>query len=148
MSILPNLLFVVLLVVGVGFFAKNFRQLIRNIKLGQDVDRTDSPKARLKNMLLVAFGQKKMFKRPIPAILHFALYAAFIITQIELIEIIIDGVSGSHRIFKPLLGGFYTFIISFIEVLSVLALVATVIFLYRRNMLKLPRLNKKELDRK
>lgn len=145
MSILPNILFVVLLVVGVGFFAKNFKQLIRNIKLGQDVDRTDNPKARLKNMLLVAFGQKKMFKRPIPAILHFALYAAFIITQIELIEIIIDGVTGSHRIFKPLLGGFYTFIISFIEVLSVLALVATVIFLYRRNMLKLPRLNKKEL---
>ncbi len=96
-------------------------------------------------MALVAFGQKKMFARPIPAILHFALYAAFVITQIELLEILVDGLFGTHRFFKPSLGGFYTFLISFIEILSVLALTATVLFLSRRNLLKLPRLNMKEL---
>ncbi len=145
MSIIPNIIFILLLGVGVGFFVKNVKFLIRNIKLGKPVDRTDNPKARLRNMLLVAFGQKKMFKRPIPALLHFAIYAAFIITQIELIEILIDGIFGTHRFFKPSLGGFYTFIISFIEILSVLALIATITFLSRRNLLKLPRLNKAEL---
>jgi heterodisulfide reductase subunit C len=96
-------------------------------------------------MLLVALGQKKMFTRPIPALLHLALYASFVITQIELIEILVDGMSGSHRFFQNSLGGFYTFVISFIEVLSVLAFIGTVAFLARRNMLKLPRLNMKEL---
>jgi heterodisulfide reductase subunit C len=86
-----------------------------------------------------------MFARPISAILHFALYLAFIITQIELLEIIIDGVFGTHRFFKPSLGGFYTFLISFIEILSLLALVATIVFLLRRNLLKLPRFNKAEM---
>jgi heterodisulfide reductase subunit C len=145
MNIIPNIIFVVLLVLGVGFFVKNIKLLIRNIRLGKSVDRTDKPQERMKNMLLVAFGQKKMFKRPIPALLHFAIYGAFMITQIELIEIIVDGIAGTHRVFKPYLGGFYTFIISFIEILSVLALTATIIFLSRRNLLKLPRLNKKEL---
>jgi heterodisulfide reductase subunit C len=86
-----------------------------------------------------------MFTRPIPALLHLALYASFVITQIELIEILVDGLSGSHRFFQDGLGGFYTFMISFIEVLSVLAFIGTVAFLARRNMLKLPRLNMKEL---
>lgn len=145
MHIISSILFVVLFGAGVGLFAKNIKKLIRNIKLGQQVNRTDRPNERLKNMLLVAFGQKKMFARPIPAILHFLIYLAFIITQIELIEIIIDGVTGSHRIFKEPLGGFYTFMISLIEILSVGALVATIAFLSRRNLLKLPRLNMKEL---
>src|SRR5690606_15588033 len=145
MSIISSIIFGLLLILGVGFFVKNIKQLIRNIKLGRDVNRTDNPQARFKNMLLVAFGQKKMFKKPVPALLHFAIYAAFIITQIELIEILIDGISGTHRFFKPHLGGFYTFVISFIEVLSVCALIATVIFLFRRNLLKLPRLNMTEL---
>jgi heterodisulfide reductase subunit C len=96
-------------------------------------------------MAMIALGQKKMFARPISAILHFALYLAFIITQIELLEIIIDGVFGTHRFFKPSLGGFYTFLISFIEILSLLALVATIVFLLRRNLLKLPRFNKAEM---
>jgi heterodisulfide reductase subunit C len=110
------------------------------------VVRNDNPKERWRTMLLVAFGQKKMFQRPIPALLHFAIYAAFIITQIELIEIFVDGVTGSHRIFRPALGGFYTFIISFIEILSVLAFIATFAFLARRNMLKVPRLVMSELN--
>jgi len=145
MNVLSNIIFALILLIGVGFFVKNVSHLIRNIQLGQPTNRTDNPKARLKNMLLVAFGQKKMFKRPIPALLHFALYLAFIITQIELIEIITDGLFGTHRFFKPLLSSFYTFVISFIEILSVLALFATFTFLYRRNLLKLPRLNKQEL---
>jgi heterodisulfide reductase subunit C len=96
-------------------------------------------------MVLVALGQKKMFTRPIPALLHLTLYVAFVITQIELIEIIVDGISGNHRFFAPALGSFYTFMISFIEVLSVLALIGTIAFLARRNLLKLPRLTMKEL---
>ena len=138
-------MFILILTVGIGYFAFNVKKLIRNIKLGRKVNRSDKPSERLKNMTLVAFGQQKMFKRPIPAILHFALYFAFVITQIELIEIIIDGVFGTHRFFKDVLGGFYTFIISLIEILSFLALVATIAFLSRRNLLKLPRFNMKEM---
>jgi heterodisulfide reductase subunit C len=145
MSFLPNIIFAIVLIVGVGFFLKNAKKIMRNIKLGQDVNRTDNSGARWRNMALIALGQKKMFTRPIPAILHFALYAAFVITQIELLEIIIDGFFGTHRFFKSGLGGFYTFLISFIEILSVLALIATVAFLLRRNLLKLPRLNMAEL---
>lgn len=145
MSFLENILFVIILVIGGGYFAINVKKLIRNIKLGRAVDRSDNPSARLKNMTLVAFGQQKMFKRPIPAILHFALYFAFVITQIELIEIIIDGIFGTHRFFKTGLGGFYTFMISLIEILSLTALVATIAFLARRNLLKLPRFTMKEM---
>ena len=139
------LIFALLLFLGFGFFTKNALQIRSNILLGRDLDRKNNSAERWKTMLLVAFGQKKMFARPIPALLHFAIYAAFVITQIELIEIIVDGLSGNHRIFKDALGGFYTFTISFIEILSVLALVATIIFLARRNLLKLPRLTMSEL---
>lgn len=113
--------------------------------MGRAIDRSDNKSERWKTMALVAFGQKKMFTRPIPALLHLALYAAFVITQIELIEIITDGITNGHRTFEEALGGFYTFMISFIEVLSLLAFIATVAFLARRNLLKLPRLNMKEL---
>jgi heterodisulfide reductase subunit C len=142
---IDNLLFAITLALGIGFFAKNVKKLIRNINLGQKVNRSDNASERWKNMAMIALGQKKMFARPISAILHFALYLAFIITQIELLEIIIDGVFGTHRFFKPSLGGFYTFLISFIEILSLLALVATIVFLLRRNLLKLPRFNKAEM---
>lgn len=145
MHILSSIIFIALTIAGFGFFTLNAKKIYRNIKLGQSVNRTDRPAERWKNMLLVAFGQKKMFTRPIPALLHFAIYAAFMITQIELIEIFIDGIFGTHRIFKESLGGFYTFMISLIEILSVAALTATIIFLSRRNLLKLPRLNMKEL---
>lgn len=139
------ILFAILLSAGVGFFAYNAWKVRYNILLGQDIDRSDRKGERIKTMLLVAFGQKKMFSRPIPALLHLALYVAFIITQIELIEIAIDGLSGNHRFFYFKLGGFYTFMISFIEVLSVLAFLATLAFLARRNLLKLPRFTMKEL---
>ncbi|MEY2867636.1 MAG: hypothetical protein RIR01_14 [Bacteroidota bacterium] len=145
MSYLDNILFAIVLVFGIGYFTKNIKKIIRNIRLGHNVDRSDNVSARWRNMSLVALGQKKMFTRPIPALLHFMLYAAFVITQIELLEIIVDGLFGTHRFFKTSLGGFYTFLISFIEILSLLALIATMAFLIRRNLLKLPRLNKAEL---
>lgn len=143
---ISTILFLILLIGGFGFFGWNVLKVRSNIRLGRDIERTDNKKERWKTMLLVAFGQKKMFTRPIPALLHFAIYAAFVITQIELIEIIVDGVFGTHRFFHESLGGFYTFIISFIEILSVLALIATIAFLSRRNLLKLPRLNMKEMN--
>jgi len=139
------IIFSILVVGGFYWFSKNVMQVRSNILLGREIDRTDNASERWKTMLLVAFGQKKMFTRPIPALLHLCLYVAFIITQIELIEILADGFSGSHRLFRSSLGGFYTFMISFIEILSVLAFIATVFFLSRRNLLKLPRLNMKEL---
>jgi len=139
------ILFAILFSAGVGFFAYNAWKVRYNILLGQDIERSERKGERLKTMLLVAFGQKKMFSRPIPALLHLALYVAFVITQIELIEIAIDGLSGNHRFFYFKLGGFYTFMISFIEILSVLAFVATLAFLARRNLLKLPRFTMREL---
>lgn len=142
---IASILFGVLLLVGIGFFSFNVLKIRSNILLGRDVNRTDKSSERWKTMLLVAFGQKKMFQRPLPALLHFAIYAAFVITQIELIEIFIDGLAHSHRIFRPSLGGFYTFMISFIEILSVLAFIATIAFLSRRNLIKLPRLNMAEM---
>ena len=113
--------------------------------MGRSINRSDKPLTRLKTMALVALGQKKMFTRPIAAFLHLALYVAFVITQIELVEIIADGFSGQHRMFYFSLGSFYVFMVSFIEILTVLAFIATVAFLWRRNMLSIPRFNKTEL---
>jgi heterodisulfide reductase subunit C len=142
---ISTIIFGLLLIGGFGFFTYNVMKVRSNILLGRDIIRTDNSAERWKTMILVALGQKKMFARPIPALLHLALYAAFVITQIELIEIIVDGLAGSHRVFRDSLGGFYTFMVSFIEILSVLAFIATIAFLARRNILKLPRLNMKEL---
>ena len=137
--------FSLLVIVGFGFFGYNIWKVRSNILLGRDVNRSDNFWTRLKLMTLVAFGQKKMFSKPIPAFLHLALYFAFVITQIELIETLADGLSGGHRSLSASLGGFYTFMISFIEILSVLAFIATIAFLARRNMLKVPRLRMSEL---
>lgn len=140
-----SILFVVLFLGAMTFFALQVKRIAGNIRMGKPVNRTDNFSERLKIMTLVAFGQKKMFQRPIPALLHFFIYAAFLITQIELIEIIVDGVSGSHRAFMGSLGGFYTFMISLIEILSALALIATFSFLARRNLLKIPRFHMSEM---
>jgi heterodisulfide reductase subunit C len=134
---------------GSVFFVayRQFKRVYDNIRLGSaDIQDTGDSSTRLRNMVLVAFGQQKMFKKWIPAVLHLFIYVAFLFTQIELIEIIIDGVFGVHRFFAPFLGGLYTLIISSIELLSVLAFIATLAFLYRRNMLKVPRLVKSELN--
>ncbi len=138
-------IFISLFLFSFGLFIFNLYRIRKNILLGRSINRSDKPLTRLKTMTLVALGQKKMFTRPIAAFLHLALYVSFVITQIELVEIIADGFSGQHRMFYFSLGDFYVFIISFIEILTVLALVATVAFLWRRNMLSLPRFNKKEL---
>lgn len=139
------IIFSVMLLGGFGWFTVNMLKIRSNILLGRDVNRTDKPAERWRVMALVALGQKKMFARPIPALLHLGIYVAFVITQVELIEIIVDGISGSHRIFMSSLGGFYTFVISIIEVLSVAALLATLAFLTRRNILRLRRFHKPEM---
>ena len=139
------ILFLIISICGIGFFSYNIWKVRYNIKLGQKINRSDKRGERLKTMFLVAFGQGKMFSRPVPALLHLCLYVAFVITQIELIEIFADGISGKHRVFSSSLGAMYTFTISFIEILSVAAFFATIIFLARRNLLKLPRLNMKEM---
>ena len=143
---MQQIIFIVLTGI-VSFFAyKKFRQIYQNILLGKSSDMFGDTAQRWQNVIFVAFGQKKMFKNWIPAIFHLFIYVAFLFTQVELIEIIIVGVFGVHRFFAPFLGGLYTLIISSIEVLSLLALVATFVFLYRRNLLKVPRLVKSELN--
>ncbi len=125
---------------------KKFMGIRRNIFLGKDEDLGGEEGKRWKNVALVAFGQKKMFKRWIPAVFHFFIYAAFLMTQVELIEIFIDGFFGVHRFFAPYIGILYPIIISVIEILSVLAFVATFAFLARRNLLKIPRFHKSEMS--
>ena len=142
---LSQIVFVLISVAAFGYFGYQVNNIRKNIQLGRPDDRSGNTGARLQKMLLVAFGQQKMFKRWLPATLHFFIYAAFLITQIELIEIIFDGLVGTHRVSRPLLGGFYTFVVSFIEILSVLAFVATIVFLARRNLLKIPRFHKDEM---
>ena len=136
-----------LLVAGTAFFiaGKQFMTIRRNILLGQDETINDNPSARWKNVALIAFGQKKMFARFTPAIFHLFIYVAFLFTQIELIEILVDGSFGVHHFFAPYLGGFYTVLISTIEILSFLAFVGTIVFLSRRNIVKLARFQKPEM---
>src|ERR1035437_7564265 len=143
---ISTIIFIILVTAGTVFFTINAFKVKRNIYLGKELNRKDNSSERWKIMTLVALGQKKMFARPIPAFLHLFLYVSFVITQIELIEIFTDGILGSHRILRPSLGGFYTLIISFIEILSVLTFFATIAFLSRRNLLRVPRLVKSELN--
>lgn len=142
---LQTLFFLILLAVTGWLAWKGYRRVWQNIHLGKPEPIGGNTADRWRNVLLVAFGQQKMFKLTLPAVLHLFIYVAFVITQIELIEIFVDGLTGHHRFFAPYLGGFYTFVISFIEILSVLAFIATIIFLARRNLLRLPRFNKPEL---
>lgn len=141
MEYLPQILFIIVIGVATWLIAKRISFIRRNIKLGQPQDRTDQKDQRLRNMLLVAFGQKKMFKRPIPAILHFILYAGFLIINLEVLEFVIDGLFGTHRFFATLIGGegFYTVALNFFEFLAVLVLLSCVVFLIRRNVLGVKR---------
>jgi len=145
MSILPNILFAVLLIVGIGYFAKNVKKLIRNIKLGQDVNRSDNPSERWKNMAMIALGQSKMVKRPIAGFLHIIVYVGFVIINIEVIEIIIDGLFGTHRVLS-FMGGFYDVLIGSFEVLALLVLIAVFAFWIRRNVMKIQRFLKPEME--
>ena len=143
---MQQLIFILVASAAFGFAYKQFARLRRNILLGKDEEITGDVGERWKNVALIAFGQKKMFKNWIPAVFHFFIYVAFLFTQVELIEIIIDGVFGVHRFFAPILGMLYTLIINTIEILSLLAFVATFVFLYRRNIMKIARFQKPELE--
>jgi heterodisulfide reductase subunit C len=143
---IANILFVLLLIAGVGLFTKKIRSVIRNIKLGQDIDLSDRPMERLQTMIRVALGQSKMGSRPVAAFFHVILYVGFIIINIEVIEIIIDGVFGTHRVLS-FLGSFYNFLIGSFEYLAFLVLVACFVFLSRRNILKLKRFHMKEMTK-
>ncbi|HQE11429.1 MAG TPA: (Fe-S)-binding protein [Flavipsychrobacter sp.] len=146
MMIVQQIIFVIVAVAAGYFFAKKVGEVRRNILLGREEDLTDQSDKRWKNMLLLALGQKKMFKKPIPAILHLFVYVGFILINIEVLEILIDGTLGTTRVLREPLGGFYDFLIGFFEVLAVLTLVAVISFLIRRNVLKVGRLNMAELD--
>ncbi|WP_394775369.1 4Fe-4S dicluster domain-containing protein [Flavobacterium sp.] len=139
MSYLDNILFAILLIAGFGFFATSVKKIIRNINLGVDVDRKDNPKARWANMALIALGQSKMVKRPVAGVLHIVVYLGFIIINIELLEIIIDGLFGTHRIFAPYLGVVYNILIASFEILALLVLAAVSVFWIRRNVIRLKR---------
>ena len=146
MQFLPNVIFVALLGGAIFWFSKNVGRIRRNILLGRDVDRSDNASGRRANMLRVAFGQSKMQARPIAGFLHFIIYASFLIINIEVLEIIIDGIFGTHRYFAHFLGGAYNVIISFFEILAVATIVTVVIFWWRRNVGKLDRFHKPEME--
>jgi len=133
-----QILFLVITLAAIALFTVNLRKIIRNIRLGKSADRTDQPQKRLMTMLRVAFGQSKMVVRPIPAFLHFFVYIGFVIINIEVLEIMIDGLFGTHRIFHGL-GGLYNFLIGSFEILALTVWVSCAIFLIRRNILKLKR---------
>ncbi|MBG6187591.1 4Fe-4S dicluster domain-containing protein [Flavobacterium sp. CAN_S2] len=138
MSYLDNILFAILLVIGFGYFFNSVKKIRRNINLGTDVNRSDNPKARWTNMAMIALGQSKMVKRPIAGILHIIVYVGFVIINIELLEIIIDGLFGTHRVFA-FLGTTYDVLIASFEILAFLVLVAVFAFWIRRNAIKLKR---------
>ena len=146
MNYLFNLLFLAVLVIGIGYFAKNVKKLIRNIQLGQPINVSHNKSQRLKNMAMIALGQSKMVRRPIAGILHLIVYVGFIIINIEVLEIIIDGIFGTHRIGLTVLPtAVYGFLIGTFEVLAVLVFVSVIIFWMRRNFIKLARFWKSEM---
>lgn len=138
MNYVSQIVFALVLIAGIGYFAANLKRLIRNIRLGRDLERTDRKPERWKTMILVALGQQKMVVRPIAGILHIIVYVGFIIINIEVIEIIIDGLFGTHRVLS-FLGGFYDFLIGSFEILALLVIVSVVIFWIRRNIIRLRR---------
>jgi ferredoxin len=146
MQILQQILFVLLSVAAIGLFTINVRQISRNIRMGRDEDLSNDPRRRWRNVLLLAFGQKKMFRNPLVAILHFFVYAGFLIINIEVLEIFLDGIFGTHRLFAAPLGSLYRFLINSFEVLAVLVIVGCAVFLVRRNIIKLRRFISHDLD--
>lgn len=142
---IQQIIFLLLGLIVLRLAVKSYGSIYRNIQLGKDREIRGGELERWKNVALIAFGQKKMFKRWVPAVFHLFIYVAFLFTQIELIEIIVDGIFGTHRFFLPYLGVLYTVIINTIEILTVLALIATFVFLARRNLLKIPRFFKSEM---
>ena len=144
MEYLPNILFALILTAGIVFFARNVKKLIRNIKLGKATEVNDNKPQRWTNMVRIALGQSKMVVRPIPGILHLLVYVGFIIINLEVLEIIIDGLLGTHRIFAGL-GSLYDILIASFEILAFLVIVAVIVFWIRRNIIKLRRFMNPEM---
>ncbi|MDP4284416.1 MAG: (Fe-S)-binding protein [Bacteroidota bacterium] len=145
MQIVQQILFILLTGFAIFFFVTKVKEISANIHLGREEVISGHKKERLRNLLLLALGQKKMFRYPLVGIMHFVIYAGFIIINIEVAEIVLDGIFGTHRMFAGFLGGFYTFVINFFEILAMAVLLACVIFLIRRNVLKLKRFMKREM---
>jgi heterodisulfide reductase subunit C len=145
MNYIPNIIFLVLLSVSLAIFIRNIKRINRNISLGKSIDRKDQSELRWKNMIRVAFGQSKMVSRPIEGFLHVIVYVGFVVINIELLEIIIDGLTGSHRVFASLLGPIYNILIATFEILAFLVLVAVIFFWTRRNIVKIKRFWKAEM---
>ena len=144
-SYIDNILFVTALILSILLFSNNFKKIFNNIRLGRAENRSDKPILRLKNMFRVAFGQGKMIRRPIAGILHLIVYIGFIIINIELLEIIVDGIFGTHRIFSQYFPGLYNILIGGFEILALLVLISVIIFWIRRNILKIKRFLKDEM---
>lgn len=144
MQYLPNILFAIVLIAGIGFFVKNVKKLTRNIKLGRDIDVSDNKSQRWKNMAMIALGQSKMVRRPVAGFLHVIVYVGFIIINIEVLEIIIDGLFGTHRLFSSI-GSLYGLLIGAFEILALLVFVSVTLFWIRRNIIKLKRFWKSEM---
>jgi heterodisulfide reductase subunit C len=144
MALLDNILFGLLLIAGVGFFARNMGKVRRNISIGRAIDRTDQSGKRWKNMIRIALGQSKMGVRPVAGFLHLIVYVGFIIVNIEVLEIVIDGLFGTHRVFLEM-GSVYFILIGAFEILAVLVLIAVVVFWLRRMVLRIPRFWNKEM---
>ena len=144
MQYLPNLIFLLILILGIGFFTRNVKKLSRNINLGRGDMPSDNKPQRWKNMARIALGQTKMVIRPIAGLLHVIVYLGFIIINIEVLEIIIDGVLGTHRVFAPL-GTVYNILIASFEVLALLVILAVIIFWLRRNFIRIKRFIKPEM---
>ncbi|MES2387313.1 MAG: 4Fe-4S dicluster domain-containing protein [Bacteroidota bacterium] len=145
MHIVSQILFLLLLGATAYIVSKRIRFISRAIKTGKPENRTDRPTERMNNMLLMAFGQKKMFDKPLIGFMHFIIYAGFLLVNIDVLEIIIDGIFGTHRVTAPFLGSFYGFMISFFEILAIGVIIVCVIFLWRRNVQKTARFQSAEM---
>lgn len=141
---ISSVIFIVLLLAATFLFAKNVKTIIRNIKLGRDINRSDRKKERFMLMAKVALGQSKMVVRPVAGILHILVYVGFVIINIEVLEIILDGILGTHRLFS-FLDSFYYVLISSFEILAFLVLVSCIVFLVRRNVIRLKRFSGVEM---
>lgn len=146
MQYIDNIIFLILLVAGFGLFAKSLLKIYRNIRLGHEINRNDRKSERWSTMARVAMGQSKMVKRPVAGVLHLFVYVGFVIINIELIEIIVDGLFGTHRFLASVFGnGFYSFFTATLEILALLVVIGVVVFFIRRNFYGVKRLTMKEL---
>jgi|TARA_R100000479_G_scaffold70100_3_gene33761 heterodisulfide reductase subunit C len=144
MQYLPNIIFFLVLAAGIGYFTFNIRKVIRNVKVGREIDASDHKKERWGNVIRIALGQSKMVVRPVSGIMHIFVYVGFIIINIEVLEIIIDGIFGTHRVLS-FLGPVYDALIASFEILALLVLVGVIVFWIRRNIQKIKRFWAREM---